>query len=115
MVRNGRIGTSHSGSALSVSGVCLGSVVGGFGDEDDLDVVAVEAEFLLGADGEGVTDWPVPWRAARAARWRGAEAAVVGLGAGNGVFYVGLVSALEPCTGVGSINAALSRDDLWMN
>ena len=98
---------------LSGGGVRLGSVIGGFGDDDDLDVVAVEVEFLLGADGEGVTDWPVAL-ASSAARWRGAEAAVVGLGAGNGVFYVGLVSALEPCAGVGPINAALSRDDLWM-
>ncbi len=53
LVRNGRIGTSHGGSALSVSGVCLGSVVGGFGYEDDLDVAVVDAGFLLGADGEG--------------------------------------------------------------
>ena len=53
LVRNGRIGTSHGGSALSVRGVCLGSVVGGFGYEDDLDVAVVDAGFLLGADGEG--------------------------------------------------------------
>ena len=63
---------------------------------------------------KGVTDWPVAL-ASSAARWRGADAAVVGLGAGNGVFYVGLISALEPCAGVGSLNTALSRDDLWMN
>ena len=53
LVRNGRIGTSHGGSALSVGGIRLGSVVGGFGYEDDLDVAVVDAGFLLGADGEG--------------------------------------------------------------
>ena len=60
-----------------------------------------------------VKDWPAVL-ASSAARWRDAAAAVVGLGAGNGVFYVGLISVLEPCAGVGSINSALSRDDLWM-
>ena len=77
--------------------------------------MAVEAEFLLGADGEGgegLARWP--WRAARpgGAAQRPLSWA---FGAGNSVFYVGLISALEPCAGVGSINAALSRDDLWMN
>ena len=31
----------------------MGSVVLGFGDEDDLDVVAVEAGLFLGAEGKG--------------------------------------------------------------
>ena len=44
---------NHGGSALSVGRIRLGSIVGGFGYEDDMDVVAVEAGFLLGANGEG--------------------------------------------------------------
>ena len=41
----------------------------------------------------------------------GTEAAVVGLGAGDDVFYVCSLDALEPCAGVGAVNAALGRDD----
>ena len=52
LVRNGRIWTRPTGSALSAGGVRLDSVVGGFGYEDGLDVLAVEVGCLLGADGE---------------------------------------------------------------
>ena len=45
--------TGHAGSALSAGRIRLGSVVCGFGYEDDLDVAAVDVGFLLGADGEG--------------------------------------------------------------
>ena len=45
----------------------------------------------------------------------GAKAAVVGLGSGDDVLDVGLLSALEPCDGVGSIDVALSRNDLGVN
>ena len=48
-------------------------------------------------------------------RTGGAEAAVVGLGAGDDVFYVGLLGACEPCPGIGSVDAALGRDDAGFN
>ena len=38
---------------MSVGGILSGSVVCEFGDEDGLDGAAVEAGFLLGAEGKG--------------------------------------------------------------
>ena len=51
--QNARSLKSHSGRTDSRNSRRLGSVVGGFGYEDDLDVAAVDAGFFLGAEGKG--------------------------------------------------------------
>ena len=48
-------------------------------------------------------------------RTGGAEAAVVGFGAGDDVLNIRLLDAFEPCPRVGAVDAALCLDDLGFN